>query len=135
MKKFFTFLLYLFIILLIAGVVFGIGLLLQRPLQESAIATAVILGIWLLIVVIKKLIIRQRAKAQVERILQKEDAMVDARLGKSQKELMKDLRKTWNGAVKVPAGSSLSPGCPVLGEPVQGAPAGSETLAEFVVLA
>jgi type VI secretion system protein ImpL len=100
MKKFFTFLLYLFIILLIAGVVFGIGLLLQRPLQESAIATGVILGAWLLIVLIKKLIIRQRAKAQVERILQKEDAIVDARLGKSQKELMKDLRKTWNGAVK-----------------------------------
>ena len=100
MKKFFTFLLYLFIILLIAGVVFGIGLLLQRPLQESALATGVILGIWLLIVVIKKLIIRQRAKAQVERILQKEQAVADAGLGKSPQELMKDLRKTWNGAVK-----------------------------------
>lgn len=100
MKKFFTFLLYLFIVLLIAGVVFGLGLLLNRPLQESAIATAVILGIWLLVVLIKKLIIRQRAKAQVERILQKEDAIVDARLGMTTKELMKDLRKTWNGAVK-----------------------------------
>lgn len=100
MKKFFTFLLYLFIILLIAGVAFGVGMLLGRPLQESAIAAGVILGIWLLVVLIKKLIIRQRAKAQVERILQKENAIVDARLGMTTKELMKDLRKTWKGAVK-----------------------------------
>ena len=100
MKKFFTFLLYLFIILLIAGLAFGVAMLLGRPLQEAAIATGVILGIWLLVVLIKKLIIRQRAKAQVERILQKEDAIVDAKLGMSTKELMKDLRKTWNSAVK-----------------------------------
>ena len=51
MKKFFTFLLYVLIIALIAAVVFGVGMLLQRPLQESAIALGVILGIGQFIVV------------------------------------------------------------------------------------
>ena len=107
MKKFFTFLLYVLIIALIAAVVFGVGMLLQRPLQESAIALGVILGIWLLIVLIRKLIIRARARAQVERVLQKEDAIVDAELGMSPKQLMKDLRKRWSGAVRALRGSHL----------------------------
>lgn len=107
MKKFFTFLLYVLIIALIAAVVFGVGILLQRPLIEPAIALGMILGIWLLIVLIRKLIIRARARAQVERVLQKEDAIVDAELGMSPKQLMKDLRKRWNGAVKSLRGSHL----------------------------
>ena len=107
MKKFFTFLLYVLIIALIGAVVFGVGMLLQRPLEESAIAFGVILGIWLLIVLIRKLIIRARARAQVERVLQKEDAIVDAELGMSPKQLSKDLRKRWNSAVKALRGSHL----------------------------
>ncbi len=101
MKKFFTFLLYLLIIILISAVVVGITMLLGRPLQEAAIAVAVILSIWLLVVLIRKMIIRHRAKAQVERIIQKENAIIDAELGKSPKELLNELKHGWKHAVKL----------------------------------
>ena len=107
MKKFFSFLLYVFIILLIAGIVFGVAILLGKPLQQAAVVFGLILGIWLLYALIKKLIIRQRAKAQVQRVLQKEDAIVDAELGQSPKQLLKGLRKDWNKAVKTLKGSHL----------------------------
>lgn len=100
MKKFFTFLLYVFIILLIAGIVFGVAILLAKPLEMAAVVFALILGIWLLFILIRKLIIRFRAKAQVERITQKEDAIVDAELGMSSRQLLKGLKKDWNKAVK-----------------------------------
>ena len=54
MKKFFSFLLYVFIILLIAGIVFGVAILLGKPLQQAAVVFGLILGIWLLYALIKK---------------------------------------------------------------------------------
>ena len=107
MKKFFTFLLYLFIILLIAGIVFGVALLLEQPLEKAAIIFGLILVAWLLVVLIRKIIIRYRARAQVMRVLQKEDAIVDAELGLSSKDLLKGLKKDWNKAVKTLRSSHL----------------------------
>jgi len=107
MKKFFTFLLYVFIILLIAGIVFGVAILLGKPLETAAIIFALIMAVWLLFVLIRKLIVRYRAKKQVQRVIQKEDAIVDAELGKSPKQLLKGLRKDWNKAVKTLKGSHL----------------------------
>lgn len=107
MKKFFTFLLYLFVVILIAAVVIGIEILLNRPLQEAFIIIGVILAAWLLIVLIRKLIIRYRAKAQVERVIKRENEIVDPHLGKSPKELAKDLRRKWNSAIKALRSSHL----------------------------
>ena len=107
MKKFFTFLLYLLVIILICGIVIGIYMVLGRPLEEAAIVIGVILGVWLLVILIRKLIVRYRARAQVERVIQKEDAIVDAELGKSPKELLKDLKIGWRSAIKTLRGSHL----------------------------
>jgi ABC-type transport system involved in multi-copper enzyme maturation permease subunit len=56
MKTFFTFLLYLIIVLLIGGIVFGVGFLLERPISESAVVFGIILGSWLLFILVKKMI-------------------------------------------------------------------------------
>ena len=100
MKTFFIFLLYLFIILLIGGIVLGVSYLLERPLEEAALVFGLILALWLLIVLIKKAIIRYRARAQVLRVLHKENALRDADLGMSPKQLGKSLRKSWARAIK-----------------------------------
>ena len=99
--------LYIFIILLIAGIVFGVALLLGKPLETAAIVFGLILAAWLLFILVRKAIIRYRAKAQVQRVIQNENAVVDAELGKSPKELLKGLRKDWNKAVKTLKGSHL----------------------------
>ena len=100
MKTFFTILLYLIIIILIGAIVFGVSYLLERPLEESATIFGLILASWLLFILIKKLIIRYRARAQVQRVIQKENAVRDADLGMSPQQLAKNLRKSWLKAIK-----------------------------------
>jgi type VI secretion system protein ImpL len=100
MKTFFTILLYLIIIILIGGIIFGVSFLLERPLSEAAIIFGMVLAAWLLIVLIRKLIIRYRARAQVQRVIQKENAIRDADLGMSPKQLSGNLRKSWQKAIK-----------------------------------
>lgn len=98
---------YVFIILLIAGIVFGLAILLGKPLEMAAIVFALILSAWLLVILIRKLIVRYRARAQVQRVIQKEDAVVDAQLGMSAKQLLKGLKKDWSKAVKALKSSHL----------------------------
>jgi type VI secretion system protein ImpL len=100
MKTFFTFLLYLIIVLLIGGIVFGVGFLLERPISESAVVFGIILGSWLLFILVKKMIIRYRAREQVQRVIKQENAIRDADLGMSPKQLSKSLHKSWTRAVK-----------------------------------
>ena len=94
MKTFFTFLLYLIIVLLIGGIVFGVGFLLERPISESAIVFGIILCIWLLFILVRKVIVRYRARAQVQRVIKQENAIRDADLGMSPKQLSKSLHKS-----------------------------------------
>ena len=107
MKKFFTFLLYLFVVLLIAVLVFGVAILLEKPLEKAAVVFGLILGLWLLVILVRKMIVRYRARAQVMRVIQKEDAVVDAELGMSPKDLLKGLKRDWNKAVKTLKASHL----------------------------
>jgi type VI secretion system protein ImpL len=100
MKTFFTILLYLLVIILIGGIIFGVSILLDRPLEEAALIFGLVLALWLLIILIKKLIIYYRARAQALRILKQEHAERDADLGMSPQQLNKNLKKRWNSAVK-----------------------------------
>ncbi len=100
MKTFFTVLLYILIIALIGGIVFGVAILLEKPLDQAAIVYGLILAAWLLVVLVKKLIIYYRARAQVLRVLKQQNAERDADLGMSPKQLQKNLVKRWNKAVR-----------------------------------
>jgi type VI secretion system protein ImpL len=101
MRTFFMILLYLVIIILIVAIAFGLAILLGRPLEEAALASGLILATWLLIVLIRKAIIRYRARAQALRVLHQEQAERDADLGMSPKQLQKRLARNWARAVKV----------------------------------
>lgn len=100
MKTFFTILLYLIVIILIGAIIFGGGYLLDKPIQGSAVVFGMVLGAWLLYILVKKLIIRYRARAQVQRVINQENAVRDADLGMSPKQLSNNLRKSWTKAVK-----------------------------------
>lgn len=101
MRALLTFLLYVFIIALIGGIVFGITYLLEKPIEVFAIIYGLVLATWLLIVLIKKLIIYYRARSQALKVLKQEHAERDADLGMSPKQLNKNLLKSWKTAVKL----------------------------------
>lgn len=107
MRTFLRFLLWLFIILLISGVVLSIGYLLER-LEESVYVLGGIFTVWILFIIIRKLIIRYRARAQVKSILgseNPEDAIDD--LGMTSSELKKSLTTRWNHTVRALKKSQL----------------------------
>ncbi len=101
MRTFFIFLLYLLIVVLIVAIAFGLAILFERPYEEAALAAGLVLAAWLLVVLIRKLIIRYRARAQALRVLHHEEAARDADLGMSPKHLQKRLSKNWNKALKL----------------------------------
>ena len=100
LRSILKFLLYLFIIALVsAGVIAGF-LFFQRPLEEALIVLAALFGGIGAIVLVRKLIIRMRARAQVKRILQQEQALpIDEEQALTPEQLEKDLRKGWKQAL------------------------------------
>lgn len=98
---------WLVIIALISGIVIGATILLGRPIIEGVYALGAIFGIWLLIIIIRKLIIRMRAKAQVQRILNQGTADEQSDLGMNNSQLLKELRSGWSRAVKTLKKSQL----------------------------
>ena len=98
---------WLIIIALISGIVIGATILLGHPIIEGVYALGVIFSIWFFIIVIRKLIIRARAKAQVNRILNRETADQQSDLGMNNSQLLKELRNGWSRAVKTLKKSQL----------------------------
>ncbi len=98
---------WLVIIALIAGIVIGATILLGRPIIEGIYALAAIFSIWILVVIIRKLIIRMRAKAQVSRILHQETPEEQSDLGMNDSQLLKELRSGWSKAVSTLKKSQL----------------------------
>lgn len=72
MKKFFKFLLFVLIWLLIGAVlVFG-AVALEKPVQSGLIAFAVVFIAWLVFLVVRKLVVRWRAKRRAQQLVQVE---------------------------------------------------------------
>lgn len=106
-KKFLKFLLYVLVISLVAGAVIAVFLLLGKPLEQALVVVGVLFALWLMYVVIRKLIIRARAKQQVQRVLQEEDTSSTSDLGMSEKTLLKELRTNWQTSLKALKKSQL----------------------------
>lgn len=106
-KKFLKFLLYVLVIALISGAVIAGFLVMGKPLEQALIVVGVLLALWFLYVIIRKLIIRARAKQQVQRVLQEEDTSASTDLGMSEKTLQKELRNNWQTSVKALKKSQL----------------------------
>ncbi|WP_419811105.1 type VI secretion protein IcmF/TssM N-terminal domain-containing protein [Bacterioplanoides sp.] len=108
MKTFLKILLWMFIILLVSSVVLSITYLLERPMIEGAYALGAIFGLWLTVVIIRKLIIRYRARNQVKSILNQGEGVNDSDdLGMTPAELSRSLRFGWNRTVRALKRSQL----------------------------
>jgi type VI secretion system protein ImpL len=108
MRTFFRVLVWIFILLLISGVVLSITYLLERPLMEGVYTLIGIFSLWFAIVMIRKAIIRYRAKSQVQSLLNSEnpDDQHDD-LGMTSSQLKKSLSGRWNQTIRALKRSQL----------------------------
>ncbi|MGR6874852.1 hypothetical protein ACU6U9_21780 [Pseudomonas sp. HK3] len=69
MKTFLRILMWIFVALLVSAIVLSVNYLLEQPLETGLIALAVIFGLYFSFILLRKLFIRLRAKAQVRGLL------------------------------------------------------------------
>lgn len=108
MKTFLRILMWIFVALLVSAIVLSINYLLEQPLETGLLVLAVIFGLYLSFILLRKIFIRLRAKAQVKGLLNlgKEDE-VDDELGMTSAELNRSLKSGWNTTIKALKKSQL----------------------------
>ncbi|BCE02874.1 type VI secretion protein IcmF/TssM N-terminal domain-containing protein [Marinicellulosiphila megalodicopiae] len=101
-KKILKFILYTLLYAVIAVALIALFLFLIFPgdLNKSLIATGFIFAVVISVVLLRKLYIRLKARAQVRRLVQEEKPEDIDELGMSSSELIKDLKKGWKTAIK-----------------------------------
>lgn len=108
MKTFLKVLMWIFVILLISAVVLSVNYILEQPLETGLLALLAIFGLWLGFILVRKLIVRLRAKAQVQGLLGSSNAdEVDNDLGMTTAELNRSLKQRWNSTIKALKRSQL----------------------------
>jgi type VI secretion system protein ImpL len=108
MKTFLRILMWIFVALLVSAIVLSVNYLLEQPLETGLIALAVIFGLYFSFILLRKLFIRLRAKAQVRGLLNiGQDDEVDDELGMSSAELSRSLKQGWNTTIKALKNSQL----------------------------
>lgn len=108
MKTFLKVLMWIFVILLISAVVLSVNYILEQPLETGLLTLLAIFGLWLGFILVRKLIVRLRAKAQVQGLLGSSNAdEVDNDLGMTTAELNRSLKQRWNSTIKALKRSQL----------------------------
>lgn len=107
LKKILTAFIYVIVIALVSAIIIATFMLLDRPIYEPLIVIGAITSIWLLFVGVRALIVRYRAKKQVERILQEEATDPLSVSGETDKSLLKEMRNNWRSAIKALRASQL----------------------------
>ena len=108
MKTFLKVLMWIFVIALISAVVLSVNYLLEQPLETGLFILGIIFGLWLTFIIVRKIIVRIRAKAQVKGILSSGSAEErDDDLGMTPSELNRSLKKSWNTTIKALKKSQL----------------------------
>lgn len=108
MKTFLRIILWIFVALLVSAVVLSVNYLFEQPLETGLIALGVIFGLYLIFIIVRKIFVRLRAKAQVKGLLNigAADEYNDD-LGMSTAELNRSLKKSWNTTVRALKKSQL----------------------------
>lgn len=108
MKTFLRILVWILVALLVSAVVLSINYLLEQPLETGLTALAVIFGLYFAFIIIRKIFVRLRAKAQVKGLLNiGAGDEFDDDLGMSTSELNRSLKQRWNGTIKALKKSQL----------------------------
>lgn len=99
-KKILKFLLYVLIIGSISALVIGAFVLLELPIESAFITLAVIFGVFFTVLILRKIYIRIKARAQVKRLINEEKPeQQGSDLGMSSSDLLKELRRGWRSAI------------------------------------
>lgn len=108
MKTFLRILIWIFVALLISAVVLSVNYLLDQPIETGLLALAAIFTIYLTFIILRKIFIRLRAKAQVKGLLNMgAEEEKDDELGMTSAELNRSLKDRWNGTIKALKRSQL----------------------------
>lgn len=108
MKTFLKTLMWIFVITLISAVVLSVNYLLEQPFETGLFILALIFGVWLGFIVLRKILVRIRAKAQVQGLLGSGQAdEIDDDLGMTTAELNRSLKQRWNSTIKALKRSQL----------------------------
>lgn len=99
---------WIFVILLISAVVLSVNYIFEQPIENGLFVLLLIFGVWLGFIVLRKILVRIRAKAQVQGLLgsgQSEE--IDNDLGMTTSELNRSLKQRWNNTIKALKKSQL----------------------------
>jgi type VI secretion system protein ImpL len=108
MKTFLKTLMWIFVITLISAVVLSVNYLLEQPFETGLYILALIFGVWLGFIILRKILVRIRAKAQVQGLLGSGQAdEIDDDLGMTTAELNRSLKQRWNSTIKALKRSQL----------------------------
>ena len=108
MKTFLKTLMWIFVILLISAVVLSVNYLLEQPIENGLFILLLIFGLWLGFIILRKIMVRIRAKAQVKGLLGTGNSdEVDDDLGMTTSELNRSLKQRWNSTIKALKRSQL----------------------------
>jgi len=104
-KKILKFLLWLLIFTLVAAAVTGIVLFLGKEIEDALVVNAIVFGTWFVIWMIRRLYVRLRARAQARRVINEDEP--DPEAGIPTRELLRNLKKRWQGAMRSIRNSQL----------------------------
>lgn len=97
-KSILKFLLWLLIAALVAAATTGIVLYLGKSIDEALVVNAIVFGTWFVIWLIRRLYVRIRARMQAKRVINEDEP--DPEAGIPTRELLRNLKKRWEGAVR-----------------------------------
>jgi len=108
MKTFLKVLVWIFVWLLISAVVLSVNYLLEQPLETGLYILAGIFALYITFILLRKLFIRLKAKAQVRGLLNSGSMNEpDDDLGMSPNELNRSLKQRWSSTIKALKKSQL----------------------------
>ncbi|HET7649522.1 MAG TPA: type VI secretion protein IcmF/TssM N-terminal domain-containing protein [Gammaproteobacteria bacterium] len=113
LKKLLKFLLWLLLIALVCAGVIGYYLWKQKPLQDALLVLAGLAVFVVLFLVVRRIIVRWRAKRQVKKLIHEEQTEAE-RQRWSPRVLRRDLRKRWHQGIRALKRSRLR----LLGDPL-----------------
>lgn len=113
LKKLFKFLLWLLLIAVVCAAVIGYYLWKDKPLQDALLVLAGIAVFVVLFLVVRRLVVRWRAKRQVRKLINEEQTEQE-RVSWSPRVLRRDLRQRWRQGIRALKRSRLR----LLGDPL-----------------
>ena len=114
LKSILKFLLWVLVVALVCAAVIGWFLWKGKPLADALLVLAALAVLVVLFLIIRRLIVRHRAKKQVQKLISEEKVRREGGLDWSPRALRRDLKSRWQGGIRALKRSRLR----LLGDPM-----------------